>query len=305
VTETWVATSEGSSLHDLRAETALSALAVAVEDGAVERGLLSVAVPGGAEAVEPHLGLFQEVAARAVERLHARPVREGRYTVVLDPRAAGLALVYPVAVRCRPLPPGEEFEPLPLGARIGPEWLSIGDDPTAANLRTSLVLDHEGTPVSNAALVQNGVVVGRVESRASAGARNASPTGHALCAGWGEAPAPRLINTYLASGKGDLHTMLEGVEQGLYLSDGLSVRIVGNTLRFEPGSARFIRHGELSEPVKCPPIETALYPWLGRLDAVAADFVWDLSDASFERGGMILGAPHVRLVDVPVGEAVR
>jgi TldD protein len=39
VHETWLATSEGAWLHDLRAETALGALAVASEDGAEERAI--------------------------------------------------------------------------------------------------------------------------------------------------------------------------------------------------------------------------------------------------------------------------
>ncbi|PYP40532.1 MAG: hypothetical protein DMD43_08410, partial [Gemmatimonadetes bacterium] len=92
VVETWLATSEGTWLHDLRPEVSVAALAVAEEEGNVERALGSLAARAGWRGLDA-AGLMHEVAGRAIARLRATPLRPGRYTLVLDPAAAG-ALVH-------------------------------------------------------------------------------------------------------------------------------------------------------------------------------------------------------------------
>ena len=68
-----------------------------------------------------------------------------------------------------------------------------------------------------------------------------------------------------------------------------------------------IRQGELAEPVKGVSIAADPMALLGLIDRVAADFLWSTAAASCDRGGagrlpVGTGAPHVRLIDVAIGE---
>jgi len=307
VVETWLATSEGTWVHDLRSEVSVAALAIAEEEGNIERALGSLALRGGWRAAETGERLVRDVAARAVELLHAAPVRPGRYTVVLDPAAAGALVHRAVSHLARPALPGADPDVLPMGTRIGPECLSVGDDPTAVGLRGTSVCDDEGTGTRRTPIVQNGVVVGHLHTRETAAAAGQAPTGHARAAGLRGAPHPRPTNTYLAQGSGSFEDLLDGIPAGIYVADTLAAEADGERVGLRSGAARMIRHGRLAEPVKGVNIEAGILPLLGRIDAVAEDFCWDGQRATCRDGsaGVVsvsTGAPHVRLLDVAVGE---
>ncbi|MEO8449291.1 MAG: TldD/PmbA family protein [Gemmatimonadota bacterium] len=307
VTETWFATTEGTWFADGRAEVAVASLAVAEEDGTVERAIESYAVPGAFAALATSAPIVRLAGVRAVERLHAAPARRGRFTLVLDPRAAGALIQATLAQRSVVAGAGEGPERLPLGTRVGPECLTVGDDPTAAGLRTTAVLDDEGTPAGKALLVQHGVVVGHLAARATARPTGHAPTGHAFASGLRDEPAARLTNTYLASGRGG-GDLVGDVASGIYIADVLGVRLSGDQVSLEPGRSYVIRQGRLGEPVKCPPIAGSLWSLFGRLETVGDDFSWDSSDARGRSNGdgrpVTTGAPHARFVDVSIGEAV-
>lgn len=309
VVETWLATSEGSWLHELRAEASVGALAIAEEEGNIERAVGSFAASGGRGALDDAEAMIRSVGERAVERLHAAPVRPGRYAVVLDPRAAGALMHRAVGHFARPALPGADSDVLPMGTRVGPECLTVGDDPTAEGLRASCACDDEGTVTRRTVIIQNGVVTGHLHSRETAAQSGQAATGHAR-AGLGRgAPYPRATNTYLAQGRGSLDDLLRGMSSGVYISDVLACEADGDQLSLRAGSARMIRNGHLAEPVKGVQIDANLLALLGRVDAVAGDFVWDAQDARCRDGAagtvpVTTGAPHVRLVDVAVGEGM-
>ncbi len=305
VFETWLATSEGVWLHELRSEASLGALAVAGEDGAQERALESVAVLGGWGAVAGRAPLFREVGERAVGRLHAVPVPAGRYPIVFDPRATGALVLQTITNLCRSPSRGIERALLPLGTRIGPEMLTVGDDPTALGLRTSLSLDDEGTPASHTHLVQNGVVVAHLHTRETAARAAVGPTGHALAPSLRSIPAARPTNSYVAKGEGDLLALLADMPLGVYVADVIGVAVEGHQVTVTPASTRMIRDGVLAESVKCAPISADLFTLFGRLDRVGGDFAWDPSAATLHDSGPLrpitTGAPHTRFVDLDIG----
>ncbi len=310
VVETWLATSEGSWVHEVHSEVSAAVLAVAEEDGNVERAVGSLSVrggwrggTGGAEA------LVTGVAHRAIERLHATPVRSGRYTVVLDRGATGALVHRAVTHMARPSLPGADPDVLPLGTRIGPECVTVGDDPTALGLSASLVCDDEGTGARRTIVIQNGVVVGHLHSRETAAAGKQAPTGHARAGSLRGAPYPRASNSFLAQGQGTLDDLLQGVSLGVYLVDALACEAAGDQIALRAGSAHMIRNGRLAEPVKGVQITGGLLRLLGRVDAVAEDFAWDPAGSRCRDGaaGVVsvsTGAPHMRLIDVAVGEGI-
>ena len=310
VMETWLATSEGTWVHELRSEVSAAVLAVAEEGGNVERALGSVRVQGGwREGATGAEALVERVASRSVERLHATPVRSGRYTVVLDQGATGTLVHRAVTHLARPSLPGADPDVLPLGTRIGPECVTVGDDPTALGLSASSVSDDEGTGGRRTVIIQNGVVVGHLHSRETAAAGRQAPTGHARAGSLRGAPFPRASNSFLAQGQGTLDDLLGGIPLGIYLIDALGCESAGDQIALRAGNARMIRHGRLAEPVKGVQIMGGLLPLLGRVDAVAEDFVWDAAGGRCRDGAagvvpVTTGAPHLRLVDVAIGEGI-
>ncbi len=307
VVETWLATSEGTWIHDLRSEVSVAALAIAEEEGNVERALGSIGQRGGWRAAAGAELLVLGVASRAIERLHATPARPGRYTVVMDPAAAGALAHRAVSHLARPALPGADPDVLPIGTRVGPECLSVGDDPTAEGLRASSICDDEGTGTRRTPLVQNGVVVGHLHNRETAATTGHAPTGHARAGALRGAPHPRATNTYLAQGTGSFDDLIGGIGTGIYLADTLAAEAAGDQVSLRAGSARMIRNGRLAEAVKGVHISAGILALLGRVDAIAADFSWDTQNASCRDGSagvvpVTTGAPHLRLVDVAVGE---
>jgi len=305
VVETWLATNEGVWLHDLQAETAVAAVAVASEGGATERAVESYATRGGFRQAGAGAALFPRAAARAVDRLNALPVAPGRYPMILDSRVSGALVLQALVNLCRAPARGLDREVLPLGTRVGPEILTVGDDPTTPGLRTSLALDDEGTPVTHQMLVQNGVVTGHLHSRETAARDGAAPTGHALAPTLRSVPMARPTNPYLAKGHGDLESLIADVPLGIYLGDLIGLSLDGRRVSLVPAIATMIRNGALAEPVKCPAISADLYSLFGRLDRVAGDFAWDEGATSLHDVGPLrpitTGAPHTRFIDLEVG----
>ena len=305
VVETWLLTSEGVWVHDLRESVSVACFAEALEDGTLERTAGSLLLPGGWSGLARAEALALTVAERALERLHATPVRPGRYPVVLDPLAAGTLVHRAVAHIARPSLPGTDPDVLPLGTRIGPECLTVGDDPTTPGLGASFQIDDEGTLPRRTTVIQHGVVVGHLHSRETAAASRQAPTGHARAGPLRAAPFPRASNTFLAQGRGTLEELLDGVALGVYVAGAGSGESDGERVAIRAASARMIRQGRLAEPVKGVQVGGGVLALLGRTDAVAGDFVWDTSAGRCRDGAagivsIATGAPHLRLVDVPV-----
>ena len=236
-------------------------------------------------------------------------MRPGRYTVVLDPAAAGSLVHRAVAHLARPALPGADPDVLPIGTRVGPEWLSVGDDPCAEGLRASAGCDDEGTLARRSPIIQNGIVLGHLHSRETAGAWGQAPTGHARAGSLRGVPFPRATNSYLEPGRGTLADLLEGVGLGVYVADILACEWGEEQLEVRASQARMIRAGQLAEPVKGVAFGGELLDLLGRIDAIAGDFVWDTRAMRCRDGAagvvpVTTGAPHLRLRDVAVGASL-
>ena len=271
----------------------------------MERAAASIASPGHWTTLEEWSRTAYLIGERAVLQLHAPPVRAGRYPVVLDPAAAGLLAHRAVGHLCQADAGGAG--PLPLGTRMGGEAVTIGDDGTALGRRGTFAFDHEGMIPVPTMLVQHGVVVGHVHTRMTAARAGAGPTGSAR-GGPGEPPRARLSNTYVQSGRGDLADLIREIELGVYAADPVGASLDDSRAGLRAGHARMIRNGELAEPVKGVSLGADPMALLGLVDRVAADFSWSEAASSCDRAGegrlpVGIGAPHVRLIEVTIGES--
>lgn len=309
VTEYWFGNSEGSLLYELRPEVTLSAMAVAREDGSIERALESIGLRRGWRAVQGREEQFLAAARRAIALLGAPRVRGGTYPVVLDPKLAGVFIHEAFGhlseadfVYENP----QAREMMTLGRRFGSELLTVGDDGRAAGLRGTLPYDDEGTPTQNTILIQNGVLVGRLHSRETARAMDEVPTGNARALSFRHPPIVRMTNTYIANGRGTLDDLLSGIKLGVYACDALGGQTFLEDFSFTAGHGYMIRDGRVAELVRDVTLAGNLFHTLDRIDAVAGDFRWNQMGGGCGKGFQVPlpvteGAPHVRIREALVG----
>ena len=306
LTERWIVTSEGVTVHDSTPMHDLVAIAIAQESGTVERAIQSW---GQGMPLDSATGerMAHATAEAAIALLDATPLAPGRYPVILAPAAAALLAHRALG---HVLGGAPDLDPLPVGTRLGPETVTLGDDGTVPGLRGSMPVDDEGTPGQNTTLVRNGVVVGAIHSResaASARESGAAATGNLRTGLPGSPPALRLTNTYLAAGQATLSDLLADVSLGIYGIEAVGCRGDHGLAGLRLTAGRMIRHGALAEPVKDIVISTSLRECLGRIEGVAADFQWDSSASWCHGGGSGLvpvtgGAPHLRFIDLAVND---
>jgi TldD protein len=312
VTEYWYANSDGAVLYEIRPEVTLSAVAIAREDGAIERALESIGLRRGWNAVQDREEQFLTAARRAVGLLKAPRVKGGRYPVVLDPKLAGVFVheafghlseadfVYENQ---------QAREMMTLGRRFGSELLTIGDDGSATGLRGTLPYDDEGTPTQNTTLIQNGVLVGRLHSRETAARMNESATGNARALSFRHPPIVRMTNTYIASGRGTLDDLISGIDLGVYACDALGGQTYLEDFSFTAGYGYMIRKGKIAEMVRDVTLAGNLFHTLDGIDGVAGDFQWNQMGGGCGKGFQVPlpvteGAPHIRIRDVAIGGEV-
>ncbi|HTS89268.1 MAG TPA: TldD/PmbA family protein [Gemmatimonadales bacterium] len=308
VTERWFATSDGVFLYEIAPSVRLAAGVLASEEGFVERAFESWATRGGWRSVQSADNVFRTAARRAVALLSAPRIKAGLYPMVLDPRCMG-ALIHQGIGHLSEADALDERADVearfPLGKRIGSDLLTVGDDGSASSLPGSRPFDDEGAPTQNTLLVQHGVLVGRLHTRATAGRIGRRPTGNARAGSFREVPEARLTNTYIANGRGTAEDLIRDVRHGLYCCDAMGGEMRHGHFSLRTGYAQVIRDGQLTDLARPPVIMGDLSEILGRLDAVAGDFRWNqqaslCARAHSGRVPVCEGAPHVRLDGAPV-----
>jgi TldD protein len=309
VCEYWFANSEGTLLYEVRPEVTLSAVAMARDDGIIERALESLGRRAGWDAVEGREEQFLAAADRAVSLLAAPRVRGGTYPVVLDPKLAGVFVHEAFGhlseadfVYENP----QARAMMTLGRRFGRPELIIGDDGSAAGLRGTLPFDDEGTPTRNTILVQNGVLVGRLHSRETAARMEEAPTGNARALSYRHPPIVRMTNTYIANGRGTRDDLVRDIPLGVYACDAMGGQTYLEDFSFTAGHAYMIRDGRIAELVKDVVIAGNLFQTLDRIDGIAGDFQWNELGGGCGKGGqsplpVTEGAPHIRISEALVG----
>ncbi len=308
-TEWWFANSEGTWLHEVRPEIGLSAQATARREGRIERSLESLGLRKGWDAVQDREGMFRTAAQRALALLDAPTVQGGALPVILDPRLAGVFVHEAFGhlseadfVYENP----QAREMMTLGRRFGSDIVNIGDHGAAAGLRGTLPYDDEGTPTQDTKLIENGILVGRLHSRETAGAMGEKPTGNARAISFRHAPIVRMTNTYIAGDKGSLEDLLSGIDLGVYAVDAIGGQTYLENFSFSAAHGYMIRDGRIAELVKDVTLAGNLFQSLQAIDAVGGDFQWNQMGGGCGKGGQFPlpvteGAPHVRFKQLLVG----
>lgn len=303
---TTYANTEGTFITQERPLVDLQFIAIACDGETLQRGNKSLALARGYEALAGRHDLARSAARLAIDLLASRPVKGGRYTVVMDPIMTGLFVHEAFghlseADFISENPKAQEM--MALGRRFGPPFLNIYDDGQVLGLRGSIAFDDEGTPSQRTWLVRDGVLIGRLHSRETAGRMNERPTGNARATSYRYAPQVRMTNTAIApDGGGTLRDMIRDIRLGVYACDWSAGETMLEDFTFVAKYGYMIRHGELAEPVRGVTLTGNVFETLQDIDCVGSDFMWDDSSGDCGKGAEGLpvcdGGPHVRANDV-------
>jgi TldD protein len=305
-------TSEGTCLEQSWVDLEMRFSATARAGDQVQMGRETT---GSRRGWEDLLGLDAQVkgaAQRAVAALALPSVKGGVYPVVIDPILTGL-FVHEAFGHLSEADMVYEnpdlLETMTLGRRFGPEGLQIFDGAAPEGHRGSFGFDDEGTPASTTQLIQDGVLVGRLHSRETAGRLEEAPTGNARCLNFHYPPIVRMTNTWIGRGTTPAAALFGGIEEGVYARNWLGGMTNGEMFTFTAGEAWMIRQGELAEPVRDVTLSGNVFQTLADIEAIGDDFFWDESGGCGKGGQSGLpvgcGGPSLRIQNVVVGGEVQ
>jgi TldD protein len=301
-------TSEGSYIEQEKVDVRALFLAVAREDGNIQRAHLSLGSIRDYGVVEGLHERIEETARRAVRLLSARPIKGGTYTVVADPMLAGVFVheAFGHLSEADHVYENERLrELMVLGRRFGGEHLNIVDGAAVPDLRGSYQYDDEGVPAGKSYLIQEGVLVGRLHSRETAGKMGEQPTGNARAINYRFPPLVRMTNTYIEPGDVSFEEMIGDIEEGVYAKDSTGGQTSMEMFTFVAGEAYMIRHGQIAEPLRGVSLSGNVFETLAHIEAIG-------DDLSFHQGGgcgkgeqsplpVSDGSPHIRIRNVVIG----
>lgn len=303
-----LATSEGTLLDQSWVDMEMRFAATARDGETVQTGRETT---GSRRAYEDLLGLDAQVrgaAERAVSSLALPPVIGNTYTIVIDPILTGL-FVHEAFGHLSEADMAYEnpdlLETMSLGRRFGSPELQIFDGAAPEGHRGSYFYDDEGTPASTTQLIQDGVLVGRLHSRETAGKLGEAATGNARCLNYHYPPIVRMTNTWIEPGNTPVQDLFSDIQEGVYARNWQGGMTNGEMFTFTAGEAWMIRHGAVAEPVRDVTLSGNAFKTIADIEGIGDDFFWDESGGCGKGGqsGLAVGCggPSLRIRNVVVG----
>jgi TldD protein len=306
----WYANSAGTYLEDERPDVVVFASATAREGDNVQHGRESLNGSTGFQIVEGFQEKAETAAKRAVDLLSASPVTGSKYTVIIDPKLAGVFAheAFGHLSESDFVYENERMKELMvLGKRFGSDILNIIDDGTIPGQLGTHRYDDEGVKTRKNYLIRDGILVGRLHSRETAAKMGEQPTGNARAIGYQHQPIVRMTNTYIDKGDATFEEMIKDVKTGLYALDCIGGQTSMEMFTFSAAYGYMIRDGKIAELVRDVVLTGNVFETLMNIDMLDNVVKWvPGGPGGCGKGAQQglrtgLGGPHVRTQNVVVG----
>ncbi|MDR4508342.1 MAG: TldD/PmbA family protein [Candidatus Brocadiaceae bacterium] len=303
------ANTEGSYIVQKTLFCGISLLAMARDGMNVQQAYYSVGDLRGFEKVRGLEQKCEEITKRAIDQLTAKPVKGGKYTVIIDPKLCGVFVHEAFGHLSEADFVYENTklqEIMVIGKRFGNDHLSIVDDGTLIGEAGYNKYDSEGTPTQKTYLIRNGVLVNRLHSRETAAKMHELPTGNARAISYTCEPIVRMTNTYMEPHTYSFEKMLSEVDNGIYAIGALGGQTNMEMFTFSAEEAYMIRNGKIQEKVRDVVLTGNVFETLMNIDAIGNDLNIYGGMGGCGKGGQSPlrvsdGGPHVRIKDVVIG----
>lgn len=303
-----IATSEGTLIEQSWVDMEMRFAATARNGETVQTARETTGSRKGYEDLTNLEQHIQGAAQRAVAALSLPSVKGNTYTVVIDPILTGL-FVHEAFGHLSEADMAYEnpdlLEVMTIGRRFGGPELQIFDGAAPSGHRGSYFYDDEGTPATSTQLIKDGILVGRLHSRETAGKLGEVPTGNARCLNYHFNPIVRMTNTWIGQGITPVADLFTDIKEGVYARNWLGGMTNGEMFTFSAGEAWMIKNGRIAQPVKDVTLSGNVFQTLADIEAVGDDFYWDESGGCGKGGQNGLpvgcGGPSLRIRNVVVG----
>ena len=284
----YFASSEGADILQEHTDTTVSMIATATTDGTTRSMDATVGGRGGLEVLRSEDGTeavarAAELASRAAELSAAGAAGQMRNAdIVMNPSFVAL-LVHEImghpseadrVMGTEMAWAGGAWWKGMLGRTIASDRLSVFDDPTIPGSLGHYAYDDEGVKTARTVLVRDGVLSGHMQSRETAAAFGASPTGNMRAAGYEFMPLIRMACTCIEPGDHTRDEMIRGIKDGYAIYD---MRIPSIDMRRYNWSiscqyARRIINGEEAEMVRDVVVSGTAPDLFNSISACGRDF---------------------------------
>lgn len=303
------ANSEGSFIQQEKMDVSGSISAIATRGADTQMGRVGF---GSTRDWNVMFGMESEVldaCKTASLMLDAPSVEGGEYTVILDPVLAGIFAheAFGHLSEADSVYENAELQKvMVLGRKFAKSILNIYDTGLTPGARGHMVYDDEGVKTERTDLIREGVLVGRLHSRETAGKMGEKPTGNARAVSYSFPPIVRMRNTTIAAGQAGFEDMVAGIKKGVYAIKSYGGQTNGEMFTFSAGQAYMIRDGQIAELVRDVNLTGNVFRTLEDIDMVGADFCMQESGGGCGKGGQSPlptseWAPHIRIQNVVVG----
>ena len=303
------ASSEGSYIEQERIDVVSRLSATARKNGDVQQASMSLGALNDFSYIEALDEIARHLGERAVELLSAPYVKAGTYPVVLDPILAGVFCheAFGHLSESDFVYENERMkEIMVLGRQFGQPHLNIVDGAAVPGLRGSFRYDDEGVPAQETDLIREGILVGRLHSRETAGKMGERVTGNARAIDYRFPPIVRMTNTYIEPGNMSFEELIADIDEGVYARNWFGGTTSMEMFTFSAGEAYMIRNGKVAELLRPVKLTGNLFTTLINIDALGNDIDFNQGGGCGKGGQMPLpvsnGSPHIRIRDVVVGE---
>ena len=222
--------SEGSEITQNFTDVVVDMVATAHESGLTQSINITEGGRGGMEQIINDNKIQQsakEIALKASQLIDAKPAKEEKATVVMNPDFVSL-LTHEILGH-----PSEADRVLgkemawaggawwkgKIGEKIGSEKLNVFDDPTIKESLGWYYFDDEGVETKKTSLVENGILKNHMQNRETAKIFDTPSTGNMRATNYRFMPLIRMACTCIENGDWDVNEMIKGVKNGYFISN--------------------------------------------------------------------------------------
>lgn len=217
---------------------------------------------------------FENKTRIAVLLLRAKPIKGGRYDVIVNQSLGGVFTheAFGHFSEADLVENNRSMrQKMQLGARLGNDIVNIIDDPTRPDQLGHYRYDDEGVAARATPLLENGVLVGRLHSRRTAAAFGEATNGHCVAEDYRYAPIIRMGTIFIRPGKDTFEALLENLGNGYYILDAKGGQTSGENFTFGAQYGYEVKNGKLGEMVRDINISGNLYSTLKNIRAIGND----------------------------------
>lgn len=269
--------STGSEIRTVVPRIRLYIASTAFSSGDMQRYWKAFGGTGGFELVS-NLDLNEWgslVSLKANELLKASSPPAGSFDVVMDPELTGVFIHEALghAVEADSVKNGESILAGRIGESLGPEELTVVDDPTIPGKFGSYVYDDEGIRGRKVEVIRKGVLREYLTDRETAAHFGVRANGHGRAQDYAHQPLVRMSNTYVEGGTWETQEIIEGVRRGLYMigDKGGEVDTATGTFTFGAKEGYLIENGEVKGHLRDVGLSGSILGVLRRIKAIGRE----------------------------------